>query len=218
MSDFAAQRLNMVESQLRTNKVTDARLLKAMFEIPRERFLPERLRGIAYVDEDIALGNGRYVIEPMVAARLIQAAQIAPDDVTLEIGTGTGYVTAVLSRLATTVLSVECDAALARGATDALGGLGFDNAVVVAGALRDGHPKQAPYDVIVIAGAVDEIPEAVLGQLAEGGRLVAVVVGDDGVGRATLVQRRSGATYARPLFDANTPRLPGFERAAQFAF
>lgn len=218
MSDFAAQRLNMVESQLRTNKVTDARIIKAMSEIARERFLPERLRGIAYVDEDIALGGGRHVIEPMVAARLIQAAQIASGDLTLEIGTGTGYGTAVLSRLATTVLSVECDPALAKGAAEVLSALGFDNAVVVGGALQDGHAKQAPYDVIVIAGAVNHIPATLLAQLADGGRLVGVVVGADGVGRATLVQRRGGATNARQLFDANTSLLPGFVREAQFAF
>ena len=218
MSDFAAQRLNMVESQLRTNKVTDARLIKAMAEIARERFLPERLRGIAYIDEDIALGGGRYVIEPMVTARLIQAAQVAPGDLTLEIGTGTGYGTAVLSRLATTVLSVECDPALAKGATKVLSDLGFDNAVVVGGALQDGHAKQAPYDVIVIAGAVNHVPEQLLAQLAEGGRLVGVVVGADGIGRATLVHRRGGTTSARQLFDANTALLPGFVREAQFAF
>lgn len=218
MSDFAAQRLNMVESQLRTNKVTDARLIRAMSEIARERFLPERLRGIAYVDEDIALGGGRHVIEPMVAARLIHAAQIAPGDLTLEIATGTGYGTAVLSRLATTVLSVECDPALAKGAAEVLSALGFDNAVVVGGPLQDGHAKQAPYDVIVIAGAVNHVPEQLLAQMAEGGRLVGVVVGADGIGRATLVQRRAGTRSARQLFDANTPLLPGFAREAQFAF
>lgn len=218
MSDFAAQRINMVESQLRTNKVTDQALLKAMFEIPRERFLPERLRGIAYVDEDIALGGGRHVIEPMVAARLIQAARIAPEDLTLEIGTSTGYVTAILSRLATTVLSVESDATLARTAGDTLSALGFDNAVVIHGPLRDGHLKQGPYDVIVISGAVSEIPVTLQDQLVEGGRLVAVVIGTDGVGRATLVQRVAGTVHARLLFDANTPLLPGFERSAAFAF
>lgn len=218
MSDHAARRLNMVESQLRTNKVTDPRLILAMAEIPRERFLPERLRGVAYVDEDIPLGNGRFLMEPMVAARLIQAASIAPDDVTLEVGTGTGYLTAVLARLATTVISLESDPTLAKSATATLTGLGVDNAVVVTGPLTEGHAKQAPYGVIIVSGAVSSVPPSLLAQLAEGGRLVAVVIGDDGVGRATLVQRLGGITTARAIFDANTPLLPGFERAPSFAF
>ena len=218
MDDHAVRRLNMVESQLRTNKVTDSRILRAMADLPRERFVPEGLRGIAYVDEDVALGNGRFLMEPMVLARLIQAAQIQPGDVVLELGTGCGYATAILARLASTVVSVESDAELGTAASDALRSLGVDNAVIVSGALQDGHPAQAPFDVILFGGAIAEAPKAVVAQLAEGGRMVGVLAPDGGPGRACLWMRHGGSVFARLLFDANTPALPGFAPIQGFVF
>lgn len=212
------RRLNMVESQLRTNKVTDPRILKAMAEIPREAFVPERLRGVAYVDEDINLGDGRFLMEPMVFARLAQAAAIAGTDVVLEIGAGCGYGTAVLARLASTVVALESAAPVAATAASLLSGQGVDNAIVVEGALAGGHPAQAPYDVIVFSGAIVEPPAAILTQLAEGGRMVAVTRGDSGPGRAILWTRRAGVVGARTLFDANTPLLPEFAPVRGFAF
>ncbi len=145
MVDFAAARLNMVESQLRTNKVTDLRLLGAFETVPRELFVPEPLRGIAYIDEDVALGGGRFVMEPRVLARLLQAAQPGPEDVALDLGCGSGYATAILSRLVATVVALEDDAALATAVNRTLGELEIDNAVVVEGRLTEGYPKQAPY-------------------------------------------------------------------------
>lgn len=212
------RRLNMVESQLRTNKVTDPRILKAMAEIPREAFVPERLRGVAYVDEDIVLGDGRFLMEPMVFARLVQAATITGGDVVLEIGAGCGYGTAVLARLASTVVALESAAPVAAAASAVLASQGVDNAIIVEGALAAGHPAQAPYDVIVFSGAIGEPPPAILTQLAEGGRMVGVVRGDGGPGRATLWTRRAGVVGARTLFDANTPMLPEFAPVRGFAF
>jgi protein-L-isoaspartate(D-aspartate) O-methyltransferase len=218
MDDEALRRLNMVESQLRTNKVTDPRVIGVMGQLSRAGFLPARLARIAYVDEDIPLGGGRFLMEPMVFARLAQAANIREGDVALEIGTGCGYGTAVLAKLASTVVSVEDrpDAAAQAGA--ALARAGVDNAVVVTGPLEAGYPSQAPYDVIMIAGAIAESPETILGQLAEGGRMVAVLRAGEGPGRATLWRRRGGIVGARALFDAYTPHLPGFAPATGFAF
>ncbi len=218
MLEYATARRNMVESQLRTNKVTDAGLIEAFEQVPRELFVPERLRGIAYVDEDIALGNGRFAMEPMILARLLQAARPEPDDIALDLGCTTGYATTILSRLVATVVALEGEADLAAEANRTLSGLEIDNAVVVEGPLTEGYPKQAPYNVIVLGGAVAEIPPAIGDQLADGGRLVAVVNGDAGMGRATLMQRNGGVVSSRILFDASAPMLPGFEIEPGFVF
>jgi protein-L-isoaspartate(D-aspartate) O-methyltransferase len=218
MVDYAAARLNMVDSQLRTNKVTDAALLDSFEAVPREAFVPERLRGIAYIDEDIALGNGRFVMEPMILSRLLQAARPEADDIALDIGCATGYATAILSRLVATVVALEADAGLAAQANRTLSELEIDNVVVVEGALIEGYPKQAPYNVIVLGGAVARIPVAISDQLAEGGRLVTVVKDTTGMGRATLMQRNGGVVSSRVLFDAAVPMLPGFELEPGFVF
>ncbi len=218
MVDFAAARSNMVESQIRTNKVTDPHLLDAFETTPRERFVPEPLRGIAYVDEDVALGGERFVMEPMVLARLLQAARPGPGDVALDLGCGSGYATAILSRLVATVVALEVDAALAAAANQTLDELEIDNAVVVEGQLAEGYPKQAPYNVILLNGAVSEVPLAIADQLAEGGRLVTVVSVGAGLGRATLMRRDSGVISSRILCDASVPVLPGFEAAPGFVF
>ncbi len=215
--NFAVARRNMVDSQIRTNRVTDTDLIAALLDVPRERFVPASLRGVAYVDEDIPLGGGRFVIEPMVGARLLQDASIRPGDRVLVVGCGTGYLCAVVCRFARSVVGLESDKALAAMATALLGDLGATNVSIVCGRLKDGRSGEAPFDVIVIEGAVSEIPDSLLAQLAEGGRLVTVVTRDE-VGRATLVGRVGGALSRRVLFDAATPDLPGFEMAPHFAF
>jgi protein-L-isoaspartate(D-aspartate) O-methyltransferase len=218
MVDFASARSNMVESQIRTNKVTDPLLLDAFETIPRERFVPEPLRGIAYIDEVVALGGERFVMEPMVLARLLQAARPEPGDVALDLGCGSGYATAILSRLAATVVALEVDAALAAAANQTLDELEIDNAVVVEGPLAEGYPKQAPYNVILLNGAVSEVPPVIADQLAEGGRLVTVVSVGVGLGRATLMRRDGGVISSRILCDATVPVLPGFEAVPGFVF
>ncbi len=218
MTDFNAARANMVDSQLRTNKVTDPKVIAGFETIPREAFLPEALRSIAYVDEDISIGDGRYVMEPMVLARLIQAAAPTDEDIVLEIGSARGYGTAILAQIAATVVGLDSDQELVGTANETLNAMGIDNAVAVSGNMAEGYAKQAPYDVILFSGSIAKAPDAVTAQLADGGRMVAVVLDEDGVGRATLFQRTGGNVTGRPLFDASTPCLVGFERTSDFVF
>lgn len=208
----------MVESQIRTNRVTDPRLVAAFEALPREAFVGEARRGIAYVDEDLEVAPGRYLMEPMVLGRLLQAAAPQAHDMALDVGCATGYSTAVIARLAQTVVGLECDRSLVEAANRTLNALDVDNAVVVEGKLEAGYQKQAPYDVILFQGAVCEVPEAAKRQLADGGRLVAVVVDAGGIGRGTLVQRSGDSFSRRTLFDAATPLLPGFAREVGFVF
>ena len=210
--DYAVSRKNMVDGQILPNRVTDPLIIDAMY-------VPKHLQSIAYVDEALSLGNGRYLVEPVISARLFQAAEISDSDIVLDIGCGTGYSSAILAKIAATVVGLESDKALAESATAALSEQGIDNAVVIEGDLAKGNAEQGPYDVIFINGAVGEIPEAILQQLSDGGRLITIVEGEEAVGRATLVIR-DGDTFAhRNLFDAGTPVLPGFEKSrAGFVF
>jgi protein-L-isoaspartate(D-aspartate) O-methyltransferase len=216
--DYAAARLNMVESQVRTNKVTDEAILAAMLEVPRERFVPEAMRGVAYVDDDIPVGGGRALLEPMVHGRLLQVAAIEPSDNVLEIGSGLGYGAALLDRIAARVVALESDAALADAATRTLGALGAARVSVVRGPLEAGWSAAAPYRAIVIAGAVQRVPPAIEAQLAEGGRMVAVIVAPGEPGKATLIQRIGGVIARRVVFDAAAPLLPGFAAEPGFVF
>jgi len=218
MLDYRAARLNMVESQLRTNKVTDQAVLDAFLTVPRERFVPEHLDGIAYVDEDIPLGGGRFLMEPMVLARLMQLAEIGPADGVLEIGAATGYASALLARMAARVVAVESEAKLAAIARARLQELQIGNVTLLEGRLEEGYPAGAPYEVIVIGGAVGSVPDALARQLADGGRLVTVLKTSSTMGQGVLMTHVAGALSQRAVFDAGTPFLPGFAPAPGFVF
>ncbi len=223
MINEPAARLNMVEGQLRTNKVTDEAVLEGFLTVPRERFVPQALRGIAYVDDDIPLSNSRVLMEPLVLARLLQAAEIGKDDKVLEIGCATGYATALLAKLAASVVAIDSDAALLAAARANLAALGIGNVQCHEASLTAGWRGGAPYDVILITGGVAEIPAAVSDQLAEGGRLVTVAEdaanpGDSRCGKAVLMTRAEGRLSSRPVFDATVQPLPGFARSAAFVF
>lgn len=218
MINFEQCRKNMVDCQLRTNKVTDEGVLAAMGRVPREAFTGPEYAGIAYVDEDIPLGNGRCLMEPLILARLLQMAEIGPDDVILDIGCGSGYTAAVCAQIGATVVALESDGALAAEATRLMAELEADTVVVVEGPLKEGYEAQAPYDVIVFSGAIPEVPDAILKQLSEGGRLVAVLQDEEGPGRAVLVRNRFGTRLRRQVFDASCPPLPGFDRQKGFVF
>ncbi|MGH6980330.1 MAG: protein-L-isoaspartate O-methyltransferase family protein [Stellaceae bacterium] len=216
--NFAAARLNMVDSQLRPNKVADQGLLSAFLAVPRERFVPSLFHEAAYSDDDLPLGGGRSLLEPMILGRLLETAAITPGDSVLDIVCASGYGTAIMARLAAHVTGVEEDTELARQARARLAELGVLHAEIVEGRLTDGHKAGAPYDVIAIEGAVAAIPNAIAAQLADGGRLVAVVRTGAGVGLATVMSRVSGVLSHRPLFDAACPMLPGFAAPPSFVF
>jgi protein-L-isoaspartate(D-aspartate) O-methyltransferase len=230
MVDFRAARRAMVDGQIRTNDVTDLELIDAMLDIPRETFVPERLAAVAYLDRDLALptqdGAARYLLKPAVTARLIQAADVGSKDRVLVVGSGSGYSAAVLSRLAGFVVALEEDPALAQAARTALDRLGLATVTSVTGPLRRGWPAAAPFDVILVEGGVEALPDALVAQLSEGGRLVAVVYGGESpeghvemsVGRATLFRAVRGEVGGRILFDASAPLLPGFRKSPTFVF
>lgn len=220
MTDYAAARTTMVDTQIRTEGVTDHAILRAMGETPRERFVPARARPFAYTDADILVkenAHHRRMMRPATLSRLIQAAEIAPADFVLVVGCSTGYSAAVIANLATSVIALEADEGLAAEASATLMDLGVGNVAVVTGPLERGYASEAPYDVIFLDGAVEDVPEGLLGQLKEGGRLVGVV----GYNRAApaMVYTRSGDDIGgRPVFDAFVPALPGFERPKAFVF
>jgi protein-L-isoaspartate(D-aspartate) O-methyltransferase len=215
--DHARARSNMVSNQLRPNRVDDPYVLDAMAEVPRERFLPKVLRGVAYTDEDLPLPDGRWLIEPLVLARLIQAAEIQPSDVVLVIGCATGYAAAVLARLAATVILVAPSAA-AETVEALLDDLGVDNVVVAASDdPASGHPSQAPFDVIVVVGSVPEAPPALLAQIGEGGRVVAVV-NEGRIGKGIVFTRLHGVVGRREVCDAQTPLCPELNSSPGFTF
>ncbi|WP_428682545.1 protein-L-isoaspartate O-methyltransferase family protein [Reyranella sp.] len=219
MTDFALARRNMVEGQLRPNRVNDAGLLAALGELPREHFLPEGLRSVAYADDDVPLGNGRFMMEPMVLARLIQILQPRGEDKAMVLAAGLGYGAAILARLTKSVVAVEADAGLAAAARKTLADLGVSGVEQVASPAELGVAASGPYDVILIEGAVHEVPKAIADQLAEGGRLATVIADPSGaLGVAHLFVKQGGVMSGRPLFDAGTPLLPGFARPARFTF
>ncbi|MBB6307605.1 protein-L-isoaspartate O-methyltransferase family protein [Xanthobacter tagetidis] len=223
MIDFAELRRGMVDGQVRTNDVTDHRIIAAMLEIPRERFVPASLKSLAYIDDDLqirAAGSGavpRFLLEPMILARLVQLADIEAGEHVLDVGAGTGYSSALLSRLAQQVVALEEDPDLAAAATSTLADLGVDNVAVMQGPLAAGWASEAPYDCILLNGAVDEVPAALFAQLKEGGRLIAVV-GGGGAGRACVFTKVAGQPSERIAFNAAVPALPGFEAPQRFVF
>ena len=228
-SSFTASRRAMVESQLRTNKVTSDRVIQAFETTPREAFLPEELRGLAYIDEDLHLTkHGRFLLEPMVLARLIQALDLQGDENILHVAANCGYGTAILAQLCQSVVGVEADATLAEAASQALSVQQVDNAVVVTGMPNEGYPKEAPYDAILIEGAVAHIPQVIFDQLGGGARLVTVYRPTaTAPGKAVMVQAnatigkkngRQNGIARHTLFDAQTPILPEFAGSEAFAF
>jgi protein-L-isoaspartate(D-aspartate) O-methyltransferase len=218
MNDFLTQRRAMVDSQVRPSDITDRRIPRAMLAVERERFVPAHRRAVAYMDGHIRLSDadgGRFLLAPRLLAKLLQSLDLSDDAVVLDIGCGSGYSTAVIARIASRVVALESDEQLAREARALLGALA--GVKVATGPLVDGVADEGPYDGILVNGAVEVMPPALLDQLKDGGRLVAVQrVGI--VGAATLWQRSGTHFDARTLFEAEAPLLPGFQRKPEFVF
>jgi len=213
MVDFAAARANMVESQVRTSGVADHRILAAFGAVQREAFVPAERRALAYIDDDLLVKfdaglRPRYLMEPMVLARLIDLAEIRPGDKALHVGCATGYATAILARLAREVVAVDEDADLVALATAALTAASVLNARVIQGDHSQGAAADAPFDVILIEGQVPAVPPTLLAQLEDNGRLVAVV-GERAVATAMVRTRHGDAVSSRCAFEAAVKRLPG---------
>jgi protein-L-isoaspartate(D-aspartate) O-methyltransferase len=217
MFDSAAARRTMVERQIMTADVHNPDLLTAMLDIPRERFLPPALAELAYVDGDIELGHGRALLKAMVLAKLIEAAQVRSDEHVLDVGCATGYSSAVLARLAGSVVALEEDADFSRAAKEALAASGASNVTVASGPLTEGWPQAAPYDFILLNGATQVTPESLGRQLKPGGRL-ACVFGRPPSAKAMMFRLAEGRLVGRPIFDAAATLLPGFAAPAAFVF
>ena len=221
MSGFSTARQNMVDCQVRPSDVTDVSIIDAMLEVPREAFVPPNQRALAYLDLDLEVSEGasgkRFLIKPAVTARMLQAAEIKATDTVLVVGCATGYAAAVVAKIAGQVTATESDAALAAKAGTALAALGLGTVTVRVAAAVDGEQAAAPYDVIVLDGATEIIPEGLFRQLKQGGRLVGVF-GTTVPPRATIVTHSHDDFGHRALFDAVAPVLPGLERVPAFVF
>ncbi len=215
MTDFATRRTMMVDTQVRPSDVTKFPIIEAMLTIPREAFVPAGLREAAYVGENLEIAPGRVVLDPRTLAKILDAVDISPSDLVLDVGCGLGYSSAVVARLAEAVIAVEEDAALVSEAERALAAHGVDNVVVITGPLAAGAAKHGPYDAILLQGAIETVPDTLLAQLKDGGRIAAIFM-SGALGTVRVGLKADGVVTWRSLFNASAPVLPGF--AAQPAF
>ncbi len=215
MSNYAARRTMMVDTQVRPSDVTKFPIIDAMLAVPREVFVPANLREAAYVGENLDIGGGRTLLEPRTLAKMLDALDIQRHHVVLDVGCGLGYSTAILARMSEFVIGLEDDEARAEEAQSLLSEHGVDNAAVMTGALTDGSAKSGPYDIILVQGAVEEVPEALLEQLREGGR-IACVFAEDALGVVRIGHKIDGQVNWRFAFNAGAPVLPGFHKPAAF--
>lgn len=216
MSDFARLRTAMVDTQVRPNDVTRYPVIEAMLTIPREDFVPDSLRAAAYAGDDLPLAPGRVLLEPRSQAKMLDALAIGPEDFVLDLGCGLGYSAAVIARMAEGVVALEDQDGMAAQAQERLAQAGIDNVAVESGALAAGAPAHGPYDVIVIEGAIEDLPAALADQLKEGGRIAAIFA-QDAASVARIGQKTDGRIYWRDAFHAGAPLLEGFTRPRDFA-
>ena len=217
MTDFAANRVMMVDTQIRPSDVTKFPIIDAMLTVRREAFVPSARRDVAYADANIALPQGRVILEPRTLAKMLDAMEIESGDMVLCVGAAFGYSAAVLSRMADAVIALESDADMARDAETALSEQGADNVVVIEGDLAEGAAKHGPYDAILVEGGVEEVPEGLEAQLKEGGRIGAVFM-RGGLGECRIGYKADGAVTWRMAFNASAPVIAGFETARAFSF
>jgi len=216
MPDFAARRTMMVDTQVRPSDVTKFPIIHAMLNVPREEFVPVSKREAAYMGENLDLGvPGRVVLEPRTLAKMLDALDISNDELVLDVGAGLGYSSAVIARMAEAVIALEEDETLSSEMSEALSSVSADNVIAHSGTLADGAAEHGPYDVIVIQGAVQAVPEAIESQLKDGGRIAAIFV-DGALGEVRIGRKQNGLVSWRMAFNAGAPVLPGFAKTAIF--
>jgi len=216
VTDYKARRTMMVDTQIRPSDVTKFPIIDAMLTVPREAFVPDAKREAAYVGENLTIAAGRVMIEPRTLAKMLDALDISPRNIALDIGCGLGYSTAILAKMCEFVVAVEEDAALADGATALLSEHGIDNAAVMTSDLAQGAAKSAPYDIITVQGGVEVVPDAILAQLREGGR-IACIFAEGALGIVRIGHKIDGEVNWRFSFNAGAPVLSGFESEDAFA-
>ena len=217
MSDFAARRVMMVDTQVRPSDVTKFPIIDAMLTVPREEFVPAARREAAYMGENLDLGQGRVLLEPRTLAKMLDALDIGPKEMVLDVGCAMGYSAAVIAHMAEAVVAVEEDASMIAEAQEALLAAGADNVLVHEAALAEGAPSHGPYDVIVVQGGVEEVPQALADQLAEGGRIACLFM-ENALGEVRIGHKRGGHLNWRRAFNAAAPVLRGFARERAFEF
>ena len=215
MTNFAARRTVMVDTQIRPSDVTKFPIIDAMLTIPREDFVPAAMREAAYVGENLELGAGRVILEPRTLAKMLDALNIGNQEFVLDVGAAMGYSSAVIAHMAEAVVSVEEDDALAHEAQEALTAAGVDNVIGHVGPLTDGAAEHGPYDVIVVQGGIGTVPQTLLDQLKDGGRIACLFM-EDTLGEVRIGRKRGDTVSWRMSFNAGAPVLPGFEREAAF--
>jgi protein-L-isoaspartate(D-aspartate) O-methyltransferase len=215
MKDFDTRRTMMVDTQIRPSDVTKFPIIDAMLHVPRERFVPATARDIAYMGEHIALGQGRVVLDPRVLAKMLDALDIQPDELVLDLGCGLGYSSAIVARLAEAVVAVEENEDMAAEAEAMLSETNADNVAVIVGPLTQGAAKHGPYDAILLQGGVEEIPTEISDQLKDGGRMAAIFM-EGALGTCRIAHKTGGRLNWRDAFNATAPVLPGFARQPEF--
>ena len=215
MQDFETLRTVMVDTQVRTQDVTKFNIIEAMLSVAREAYLPDAMRGVAYVGGDVTLDGGRVVLEPRTQGKMLDALDVQPDELVLDLGCGYGYSSAVLAHLAEAVVALEEIATLAAEAQSVLGEQGVDNVAVIEGPLAEGSARHAPFDVICIQGGVEQVPDALIDQLGEGGRIAAIFM-EGALGECRIGHKLDGRMNWRMAFNATAPVLPGFREDPGF--
>ena len=216
VTDYKARRKIMVDTQIRPSDVTKFPIIDAFLSIPREKFVPDGKKEAAYIGENFQIGQSRVILDPRTLAKLLEALDVQKDELVLDIGTGLGYSSAIISLIAELVIAVEDDGTLTSEAEEILSEIGADNVVVQLGQLEDGAPEHGPYDIIILQGGVEEIPGSILKQLKNGGRVGAIFI-EDGLGTAKIGFKLNDKISWRYSFNASAPVLPGFFKQKGFA-
>ena len=217
--DFKLARKNMVENQIRANKVTSLNVINAFLDVPREKFVPNALQEISYVDEDIQLSRNRFMMKPMILARLFQSLNLKGNENILHVGSNSGYGSAILSRMCSSVISLESDKKLFETSIHTFSNMGFDNVVPLHGSMENGVEKEAPFDIIFIEGSIETEPKSLFGQLNENGKLIAIIrPANIKIGKAKLFFKISNEIGLENLFDAQVSKLSIFKSKTKFSF